>query len=235
MIQWARAYAHESDREDVALGAGDTRNILTRLFVFDSFEESCQARVNLNQTRFQANQLVAFPPLDSMAGVNSHMMVLHWNVVVNDLSVALFRNVERRIRENDVLGKSLVWNKQQHQQGMGGSAHGGGSSHGGGSVHGGSSHGQMNAAKSATRPLTLLSDSSMTSVTSDDASSLSTPTAAEGSSLGMGVVGRWKKQLDNTRKAIVNRQDASSLAKGGTASGYSKHGSDGTGSYGVLF
>ena len=145
-----------------------------------SISTGWKTSVNLNHTRFQANQLVAFPPLDSMAGVNSQMMVLHWNVVVNDLAVALFRNVERRIRENDVLGKSLVWNKQQHQQGMGGSAHGGGSSHGGGSVHGGSSHGQTNAAKSATGPPTLLSNSSMTSVTSNDASSLLTPTAAEG-------------------------------------------------------
>ena len=65
---------------------GDTRNILTRLFVFDSFEESCQARVNLNHTRFQANQLVTFLPLDSMVGVNLQMKVLHWNVIVNDLA-----------------------------------------------------------------------------------------------------------------------------------------------------
>ena len=39
----------------------------------------------MNQTRFQANQLVAFPLLDSMVGVNLQMMVLHWNVVVDDL------------------------------------------------------------------------------------------------------------------------------------------------------
>lgn len=64
LIQWARASAHELDR------AGDTRTILTRLFVFDSFEESCQARLNLNHTRSQANQLVTFLPLDSMVGVN---------------------------------------------------------------------------------------------------------------------------------------------------------------------
>ena len=41
LIQWARAYAHESDREDVSLGSGDTRNILTQLLIFDLFEESC--------------------------------------------------------------------------------------------------------------------------------------------------------------------------------------------------
>ena len=86
LIKWARAYAHELDREDVALGTGDTCNILTWLFVLDSFKKSSQSRVNMNQTRFQANQLVAFPLLDSMVGVNLQMKVLHWNVIVNDLA-----------------------------------------------------------------------------------------------------------------------------------------------------
>lgn len=102
LISWARRYSHPADREDVAIGAGDTRNVLVRLFVFDSFEENIQERVNLNQTRFQASQLVAFPPLSG----SSHMMTLHWNVVVNDLAVALFRNAERRIRENDAAGRN---------------------------------------------------------------------------------------------------------------------------------
>jgi hypothetical protein len=104
LISWARRYSHPADREDVAIGAGDARNVLVRLFVFDSFEENIQERVNLNQTRFQASQLVAFPPLSG----SSHMMTLHWNVVVNDLAVALFRNAERRIRENDAAGRN-VW------------------------------------------------------------------------------------------------------------------------------
>ena len=100
LIQWVRAYAHKLDIEDVALGAGDTYNILMRPFVFDSFEEICQAGVNLNQTRFQSNQLVAFLPRDIISG-NSHMMVLHWNMVMNNLAVSLFRNVERRRRDNN--------------------------------------------------------------------------------------------------------------------------------------
>jgi hypothetical protein len=112
LIQWARAYAPgRRDRENVALGAGDDHRVhapVLRLFVFDSFDEAVQRRVDLGQTRLQGNQLVAFPPLDmgvggGGGGANSQMMALHWNVVVNDLAVALFRNVERRIRENDAL------------------------------------------------------------------------------------------------------------------------------------
>ncbi len=111
LVQWARSYAVDRERENVALGAGDDHRIrapIVRLFVFESFDESVQRRVDLGQTRFRSNQLVAFPPLDMGVrggGANSQMMVLHWNVVVNDLAVALFRNVERRIRENDALAK----------------------------------------------------------------------------------------------------------------------------------
>lgn len=104
LIAWARKYSHPLDREDIAIGAGDTRNVLVRLFVFDSFDEGIQQRVNLNATRFQSSQLVAFPPLEG----SSQMIALHWNVVVNDLAVALFRNTERRIRMNDAAGKH-VW------------------------------------------------------------------------------------------------------------------------------
>ncbi|KAL7539116.1 hypothetical protein ACHAXR_009033 [Thalassiosira sp. AJA248-18] len=237
LIQWARAYAHENDREDVALGAGDTRNILTRLFVFDSFEESLQQRVNLNQTRFQANQLVAFPPLDLHA--NSTMMVLHWNVVVNDLAVALFRNVERRIRENDVLGKSLVWDKQrreqqqQQQQGVGG---GGGSSHGGGASSlggkgGSGAGGQTNASGGVA---TLISgESSMTSTSEDTSQSTGDTSTADSGGLAsfssspnvVGVGGRLRNAFDNTRKAIANRQESASSLKtvsGSGSSGYDR-------------
>ena len=45
---------------------------------------------------------------------------------VNDLAVALFRNAERRIRENDALGKSLIWSRALTAGGgaSGGSGHG---------------------------------------------------------------------------------------------------------------
>jgi len=111
LISWARQYSHPSDRENIVIGAGDDRNILVRLFVFDSFDEGIQSRVNLNATRFQSSQLVAFPPLEG----SSQMIALHWNVVVNDLAVALFRNTERRIKMNDAAGKS-AWKVERKQQ-----------------------------------------------------------------------------------------------------------------------
>lgn len=215
LVQWARAYANDDDREDVALGAGDNRNILMRLFVFDSFEESCQQRVNLNQTRFRANQLVAFPPLDMNinSGHNSQMMVLHWNVVVNDLAVALFRNVERRIRENDALGKSLLYAKQQ--QGGGGS-----SSHSGASV-----------AAPPPAPAAVVSpgDSSVTTASETDTSqstadTVTSPMATSSPNVGLG--GRFKNALDNTRKAIASRQESGSSIKTGSSGGVSRQGSE---------
>jgi len=76
------------DDDDAASGG-----IVHRLFVFDSFDEHSQ-HVDLTKTTLGSN-LVAFPPSDAN---HSHMMDLHLNVVVNDLAVAIFRNLESRIR-----------------------------------------------------------------------------------------------------------------------------------------
>ena len=114
LLEWTRVYAGERERENVYLGVGDDLFVnapIMRLFIFDSFDESVQQKVDLRKTRFASNQLVAFPPLDMGVSegnsTNSQMMALHWNVVVNDLAVALFRNVERRIQVNDALSKML--------------------------------------------------------------------------------------------------------------------------------
>ena len=114
LLQWTRIYAGERECENVYLGVGDDLFVnapIMRLFIFDSFDESVQQKVDLRKTRFASNQLVAFPPLDMGLNegnsTNSQMMALHWNVVVNDLAVALFRNVERRIQVNDALSKML--------------------------------------------------------------------------------------------------------------------------------
>lgn len=208
LISWARSYVNDDERDDITLGMDDNnRNILTRLFVFDSFEENLQSRCNLNQTRFQANQLVAFPPLDMIkgGGANSQMMVLHWNVVVNDLAVALFRNVERRIRENDKLGKSLIYNKQASQ----------GSSNSGSSGGGGSSGGQLQQGTISGDTLqnSERTDSSVTTAT-DDTSQSTNASSSNNNQGGFGMGGRLKNAFDNTRKAIANRQDAVSTGGG---------------------
>ena len=212
LIQWTRTYAsHDTNN------GNDTQpsDILTRLFVFDSFEEHLQKKCNLNSTRiFNANQLVAFPPMLDMNNMNnSQMMVLHWNVVVNDLAVALFRNVERRIRENDLLGKSLVWNKQQQQQSSGAS---GGAS---------SQHGEPpSSAASAMLQSSERTDSSVTTATDDTSASQTTTGTTDVESTakdqgGFGMGGRLKNAFDNTRKAIANRQDSTSTAGGGGGGG----------------
>ena len=190
LLQWARRYSHPSDRESIALGANDDRSILLRLFVFDSFEE--HTNVDLNKTRFRSSQLVAFPPLlSSLEGSSSRMMGLHWNVVVNDLAVALFRNVERKIRANDEarmnwsgsssgkesMGKSISSSTTSGELGMEDGSHLGG----GGStvISSGVSSQESGMEESSSR-----------------------------SSVTTGVGGRFKNALDMTRKAITaNRQE----------------------------
>ena len=98
---WIRLYAAGntsagSTNMGVASGGDDDNSscgIVRRLFVFDSFDEQSQ-HVDLTTTTLGSN-LVAFPPSDAN---HSHMMDLHLNVVVNDLAVAIFRNLESRIR-----------------------------------------------------------------------------------------------------------------------------------------
>ncbi len=73
--------------------------ITKRLFVFDSFDEECIAKniVDVSNTTYtKPNESVAFPPMEE--NIN-----LHLNVVVNDLSVAIFMALERRIRVIDEL------------------------------------------------------------------------------------------------------------------------------------
>jgi len=76
--------------------------IITRMFVFDSFDEACQTRIDLSQSSLGMD-LIAFPPSDEQ---HSHMLDLHLKIVVNDLAVAFFRALEGRIKHSDFLAKS---------------------------------------------------------------------------------------------------------------------------------
>ena len=79
-----------------------------RLFLFNSFEERCikdqilssntTATTNddTRKSLLEPNEIVAFPPMENN-------MNLHLNVVVNDLAVAIFMSLERRIRVIDTL------------------------------------------------------------------------------------------------------------------------------------
>jgi hypothetical protein len=95
--QWAERYS-TPPYEVTAHGRDFERDfVVQRLFVFDSFHEA--NKVDLAQTSL-GSSLVAFPPADDE---HSHMMDLHINVVVNDLAVAIFQELELRIRESDAI------------------------------------------------------------------------------------------------------------------------------------
>lgn len=98
--QWAERYS-TPPYEVTAHGRDFERDfVVQRLFVFDSFHES--NRVDVAQASspslLGASSLVAFPPTDRDS---LQMMDVHMNVVINDLAVAIFRELEARIRESD--------------------------------------------------------------------------------------------------------------------------------------
>ncbi len=65
-----------------------------RLFAFDSFSEG-NSEIDLAKSTLKPGELIAFPPTENMD--------LHLNVVVNDLCVSTFMDLERRIRVLDGL------------------------------------------------------------------------------------------------------------------------------------
>eukprot|EP00978_Attheya_sp_CCMP212_P001983 scaffold4090_cov42-Attheya_sp.AAC.1 len=108
---WVNTYCHHNDTSsstDAAVvddedaspkpdAKAPKHTIIKRMFVFDSFDEEWQQRVDLTQSTLGTN-LVAFPPSDD--GQSTKMMDLHLNVTLNDLAVAIFCQLEHRIRAN---------------------------------------------------------------------------------------------------------------------------------------
>ena len=182
-----------SSNNSNADNTGNNTNIIVRLFVFDSFDESIQKRVNINEMRHcHSSQIVAFPPLEM---AHSQMMALHWNVVVNDLAVSLFRNVEAKIRRNDVLCKNIAAGNYSR------------------------SGGGIQTAKGGVQALLSASSTADNNSGADDDASVATNATDANTSTGgnshegqqqrmMGLGGRFKNAFDNTRKAIANRQDS---------------------------
>ena len=95
--QWAERYS-TPPYEVTAHGRDFERDfVVQRLFVFDSAHES--NKLDLSKSSL-GSSLVAFPPSD---GQHTQMMDLHMNVVVNDLAVAIFLELEGRISESDAI------------------------------------------------------------------------------------------------------------------------------------
>lgn len=99
LSQWAERFS-TPPYEVTAHGRNFARDgVVTRLFVFDSFDEECQKRIDLTKL---GSSMIAFPPSDD---AHHHMMDLHLNVVLNDLAVAIFRELETKIQESDAVSK----------------------------------------------------------------------------------------------------------------------------------
>lgn len=97
--QWAERYS-TPPYEVTAHGRDFERDfVVQKLFVFDSFDDSI--KVDLNESNF-GTSLVAFPPID---GERTHMMDVHMNVVINDLAVTIFQELEGKILESDAITK----------------------------------------------------------------------------------------------------------------------------------
>lgn len=111
--QWAQSRYATPPYEVTAHGRDVERDTpVERLFVFDSFDEECQKNVDLQKSNM-GNSILAFPPIDEE---HSQMLDLHLNVVVNDLAVAVFRNLETKIQESDSLCTNLNEISAQQQQ-----------------------------------------------------------------------------------------------------------------------
>jgi hypothetical protein len=66
---------------------------IERLFVYDSFAET---GIDLTACTLGSTRILAFPPANE---AHSQMMDLHLNVLINDLAVSIFRDLEAKIRE----------------------------------------------------------------------------------------------------------------------------------------
>lgn len=95
--QWAERFS-TPPYEVTAHGRDFDRDfVVQRLFVFDSVHEDNE--VDIANTSL-GSSLVAFPPV---SGDNAQkMMDMHTNVVITDLTVAIFQELEDRIRESDM-------------------------------------------------------------------------------------------------------------------------------------
>ncbi|GAX10720.1 hypothetical protein FisN_14Lh236 [Fistulifera solaris] len=94
--KWAEKYA--SPPYEVSAHGKDAErdHPVYRMFVYDSFDEEGQ-KIDLSHSKM-GSQILAFPPTDDS---HAQMMDLHLNVVINDLAVAIFRDLESKIRESD--------------------------------------------------------------------------------------------------------------------------------------
>lgn len=81
-----------------SLGQNYERDVpIERLFVYDSFTDDNSKKIDL--LKDTTNRIVAFPPKHEDYSINLHLTTLHLNVVINDLAVAVFRELENKLKD----------------------------------------------------------------------------------------------------------------------------------------
>lgn len=87
---WAQRYSTPPYEVTVHGSTFERDMPITRLYVFDSFE--------VNNMDLNDNTIMAFPPTDE---AHAQMMDLHLNVVISDLTVSIFCNLEKKVNESN--------------------------------------------------------------------------------------------------------------------------------------
>ena len=102
--QWAQRYATPPYQVTAQGGSFERDAPVERLFVYDSFDvdSSNNDQLDLSQGKL-GTSILAFPPSDA---AHKQMMDLHMNVVISDLTVAIFRDLENKVQESSEFGLS---------------------------------------------------------------------------------------------------------------------------------
>lgn len=90
---WSKKYSippYKVTAKSPEEGVNTETQILTRMFVFDSSREDCNMKLSASPS------LVEFPPCEDK---HSHMMDSHLDIVVNNLAVSIFMQIESQIRD----------------------------------------------------------------------------------------------------------------------------------------
>lgn len=88
---------------------------VVRLFLYDSFDQESQ-QFDLSSQMVPETSILAFPPVVLDDEEQMMMMDLHLNLVVSDLTVAIFRDLEDKIQESLCMVDSDYSLQQQQQQ-----------------------------------------------------------------------------------------------------------------------
>lgn len=99
LAKWAERYSTPPYEVSAHGSSAGRDEPVKRLYIYDSFGTDVQ-NIDMTKSTMSSNSILAFPPTSED---HSQMMELHMNVVVNDLAVAVFLDLETKIRESNSL------------------------------------------------------------------------------------------------------------------------------------